>query len=57
LQWIANLVPAHHWLTIVRGILLKGSGLQTLWPSVLALAALGVVIGAFSLRYVRRAIS
>lgn len=57
LQWIANLVPAHHWLTIVRGILLKGSGLQTLWPSVLALAALGAVIGAFSLRFVRRAIS
>ncbi|MFZ5909155.1 MAG: ABC transporter permease [Chloroflexota bacterium] len=54
LQWFANFVPAHHWLTILRGILLKGAGLDVLWPNVLALAGLGVVIGTFSLRFVRR---
>jgi ABC-2 type transport system permease protein len=57
LQWLATLVPAHHWLTILRGILLKASGLQVLWPNVLALAALGVVIVTFSLRFVRRALN
>jgi ABC-2 type transport system permease protein len=56
LQRLANLVPAHHWLTVLRGILLKGVGLEVLWPSVLALAGLGLVIGSFSLLYVRRAL-
>jgi len=57
LQWLANLVPAHHWLAIVRGILLKGSGLPVLWPHVAALAVLGLVIGTFSTRIVRRALN
>jgi ABC-2 type transport system permease protein len=56
LQWFANLIPAHHWLTILRGILLKGAGLDVLWPHVAALAALGLVIGVFSLRFVRGAL-
>jgi len=56
LQYLANLVPAHHWLTILRGILLKGSGLDVLWLNVLALAGLGIVISTFSLRFVRRAL-
>jgi len=56
LQWFANFIPAHHWLTILRGILLKGTGLDVLWPNVLALAGLGLVIGTFSLRFVRRAL-
>jgi len=56
LQYFANLVPAHHWLAILRGLLLKGTGLDVLWPHVLALAILGLVIGTFSLRFVRRAL-
>jgi ABC-2 type transport system permease protein len=54
LQWFANFIPAHHWLEILRGILLKGAGLDVLWPHVLALLGLGLVIGAFSFRFVRR---
>jgi len=57
LQLFANFVPAYHWLRILRGILLKGVGLEVLWPHVLALMILGVVIGLFSLRFVRRALS
>ena len=57
LQWFANFIPAYHWLRILRGILLKGVGLEVLWPHVLALVALGLVIGFFSLRFVRRALS
>jgi ABC-2 type transport system permease protein len=56
LQWVANFVPAHHWLNILRGVLLKGADLTVLWPQVLALVGLGLVIGVFSLRYVRRAL-
>ena len=54
LQWFANIIPAHHWLTILRGIALKGAGLDVLWPNVLALLILGVVIGTFSLQFVRK---
>ncbi|MCB8992157.1 MAG: ABC transporter permease [Ardenticatenaceae bacterium] len=56
LQWVANIIPAHHWLAILRGILLKGAGLDVLWLNVLLLGALGVVIVTFSLRFVRRAL-
>lgn len=56
LQTVANIVPAHHWLNILRGVLLKGAGLDVLWPQVLALIVLGLIIGGFSLRYVRRAL-
>lgn len=56
LQWVAQLIPAHHWLTILRALLLKGAGLDVLWPNVLALIGLGLGIGAVSLRYVRRAL-
>lgn len=56
-QWFANFVPAQHWLFILRGIMLKGSGLEVLWPNLLILFGLGVVIIGFSLRYVRRALN
>jgi ABC-2 type transport system permease protein len=56
LQWFANVIPAHHWLSILRGILLKGAGLDVLWPHIVALLALGLVIGTFSWRFVRRAL-
>jgi ABC-2 type transport system permease protein len=56
LQWFAYLIPAHHWLSILRGLLLKGAGLDVLWPHVLALVILGLVIGTFSWRFVRRAL-
>jgi ABC-2 type transport system permease protein len=56
LQIFANVIPAHHWLTILRGITLKGAGLDVLWPNVVALAILGIVIGTFSLLFVRQAL-
>ncbi|MDD2920710.1 MAG: ABC transporter permease [Anaerolineales bacterium] len=56
LQWFAYVIPAHHWLTILRGIALKGAGLDVLYPNVIALAILGIVIGAFSLQFVRKAL-
>lgn len=57
LQLLANLVPAHHWLFILRGIMIKGSDISVLWPSVVAILGLGVVILSFSLRFVRRSLN
>jgi ABC-2 type transport system permease protein len=56
LQLFANVIPAHHWLTILRGITLKGAGMDVLLPNVIALAILGIVIGTFSLIFVRKAL-
>lgn len=56
IQYLANIIPAHHWLDILRGILLKGSGLMDILPSVIALLILGLIIGYFSFRYIRRAL-
>jgi ABC-2 type transport system permease protein len=38
LQWISLLVPLRYLLVIVRGIILKGAGLNLLWGQALALA-------------------
>jgi ABC-2 type transport system permease protein len=56
IQYLANLIPAHHWLDIIRGIMLKGSGALDLMSSILILIALGLVIGYFSMRYIRKAL-
>lgn len=55
-QVFANFVPAHHWLEILRGILLKGSGIEVLWPHILILIILGIIIGTFSIQYVRKSL-
>ncbi len=57
IQFVANFIPAHQWLGIMRGILLKASDLTVLWPQVLTLTVIGAMIGIISMRYVRRALS
>jgi ABC-2 type transport system permease protein len=37
LQWLSYIVPARWFLTIVRGVMLKGAGLATLWQETLIL--------------------
>ena len=43
-QWLTLLNPLRHYLAIVRGIFLKGSGIVALWPEYLTLLGMGVVI-------------
>jgi len=47
-QWITLLNPLRHYLVIVRGLFLKGIGLEALWPQYLALLAIGVTLLAFA---------
>jgi ABC-2 type transport system permease protein len=49
--------PLRHYITIVRGILLKGVGLEALWMHVLMLAAFAIVLLAVSTRQFRRQLS
>lgn len=40
-QWLTYLNPMRYFLVIIRGIFLKGIGMEVLWPQVLALAVIG----------------
>jgi ABC-2 type transport system permease protein len=44
LRFITMLVPARYFLLIIRGVMLKGSGIDVLWPQAAALIALTVVL-------------
>lgn len=50
LQLISMLVPARYFLLIVRGVLLKGSGLEQLLPPTLALGAMTLVLLTVAIR-------
>jgi len=54
LQAISRFVPLQHYLSIVRGIMLKGAGLQELWTHVVALILLGLGMWMVALRSVAR---
>lgn len=47
-QWITLLNPLRHYLVIVRGLFLKGIGLEELWPQYAALLAIGVALLTFA---------
>ena len=47
-QWFTLINPMRYFLEIVRGIFLKGSGIDTLWPNLVALGVFGVAILWFS---------
>jgi ABC-2 type transport system permease protein len=57
LMLASNLVPIKHWLAIVRDVMLKGVGLETIWPHLLALAALGTCITTTTVLVLRRRLS
>ena len=44
IQWFTYLIPLRYFLIIVRGIFLKGVGMEILWPQVAALAAWGAIV-------------
>jgi ABC-2 type transport system permease protein len=43
IQWLTYLNPLRYFLVILRGIFLKGVGLNILWPQMIALGVLGCV--------------
>jgi ABC-2 type transport system permease protein len=56
LQAISNVFPIRHWMIIMRGIMLKGVGLEVVWPHVLIIGGLGVVLAGMTLLAFRRAL-
>lgn len=50
LQWLASVIPARWFVEIARGIMLKGVGLEHLWPETLVLVAMTAILLAVSTR-------
>jgi len=51
-QYLTYLNPLRYFMEIVRGVFLKGVGIETLWPRMLALAVYGVaILGLSALRF------
>jgi ABC-2 type transport system permease protein len=48
-QWVAQANPMTHFLVVVRGIFLKGVGLDVLWRHVAVLAAMGAALFTFAI--------
>jgi ABC-2 type transport system permease protein len=54
-QYLTYLNPVRYMMEIVRGLFLKGTGVSTLWPQMLALGILGSTILTLSvLRFHKR---
>lgn len=49
-QWLTYLNPIRYFLVIIRGIFLKGVGVDILWPQLSALAILGSIILFFAVQ-------
>jgi ABC-2 type transport system permease protein len=55
IQWLTYLNPLRYFMDIVRGVFLKGAGIDALWSQMLLLGVFGVAILVFSaLRFHKR---
>jgi ABC-2 type transport system permease protein len=50
IQWLSLLDPLRFMLVVIRGVFLKGVGLDVLWPQLAALLALGIGVMFFAVR-------
>jgi ABC-2 type transport system permease protein len=55
LRWVSNIIPLRYYLVILRSIMIKGAGFESVWKETLALFLFGLVILiAASLRFRKR---
>jgi ABC-2 type transport system permease protein len=57
LKYLALLNPLRHYVAIVRGMLLKGVGLEVLWPNAIALLLFATVLLSISINRFRSQLS
>jgi ABC-2 type transport system permease protein len=54
IQYATYLIPLRYFLVIVRGIFLKGIGLELLWPQAAAMGAWGAIVLALAVARSRK---
>jgi ABC-2 type transport system permease protein len=50
IQYITYFIPLRYFITIIRGVILKGSGFSDLWRETLLLLIMGIIILFFSVK-------
>jgi ABC-2 type transport system permease protein len=50
IQWFTLVNPLRHFLIVIRGVFLKGIGLDVLWPQLLALLTIGLCVMTFAVK-------
>jgi ABC-2 type transport system permease protein len=54
-QWVSHIIPATYYIAILRGIILRGAGLEQLWIQALVLLVMGCsAIGMAAVQFVRK---
>jgi ABC-2 type transport system permease protein len=48
IQWITYLNPLRYFIEVLRGVFLKGTGVDVLWPQLAAMGFIGVTVLAVS---------
>lgn len=56
MQIVTHLIPARYFVTILRGLYLKGIGLDVLWPEALFLAGFGLLVGTLAVKKFKKKI-
>ncbi len=54
IQWLSLLDPLRYMLVVIRGVFLKGVGIEVLWTQLAALLVLGVAVMGFAVRRFRK---
>jgi ABC-2 type transport system permease protein len=54
LRWLSASQPATHFTAIARGVLLKGTGWDALWPNALALSVMGFIMSGLAYAWFRK---
>lgn len=54
LQWLTELSPLRHFIVLAYGILIRGAGLEMLWPALLKMLVLGAGLFAIGVLRFRR---
>jgi ABC-2 type transport system permease protein len=57
IQVIALFVPARYFISILRGVFLKGIGLEMLWFNFLLLVFYGIIVFFFATRKLRQKVA
>ena len=53
-QWVAELIPATHYIRVSRSIYLRGAGVVELFPELAILVVFGALLLAIALRTLER---
>jgi len=56
MQWLTYLDPLRYFLDVLRGVYLKGVGLEALWPQMAAMAVLGLIMLTISVTRFRKSL-